>query len=376
MLKLIRGFFPACAPVKWPERVRAAVGTLLGVAVTGGFTHLAFGKAAAVPLLIAPMGASAVLLFGIPSSPLAQPWSFLVGNVVSASIGVTCAALVHNPIDSAALAIGLSIVAMFTLRCVHPPSGAVALTAVLGGPSLHALGYGFVLAPVVAQSVVLLACAIIYHAITAHRYPHERAVGVAQVVPDARAFLRKDLGVVLARRREMLDVDPDDLESLLSQTQLHAYARCFAELTCEHIMSKTVVTVTTSMSVQAAMRLLSRHHVKALPVIDDANKLCGIVTRADLTVSRGIFHSTFVRSLKRLFVESQTPPLVACAMSADVCTVEAEIPIGELVPMFARLGHHHIPVVDGEGHLVGMITEADLISGLYHQSLERQRLTG
>ncbi len=70
------------------------------------------------------MGACAVLLFAVLASPLAQPWSIIGGNLMLATVGVTCALLVHDPIDATALAAGVAICTMFALRCVHPPSGA------------------------------------------------------------------------------------------------------------------------------------------------------------------------------------------------------------------------------------------------------------
>src|SRR5258706_10586585 len=104
--------------------------------------HVLLGPAAAnIPLLVAPMGASAVLLFAVPASPLAQPWSIIGGNLVSATVGVACAALIGNPVHAAALAVAVAVGAMFALRCIHPPSGAVALTAGLGGPAGHAMGF-------------------------------------------------------------------------------------------------------------------------------------------------------------------------------------------------------------------------------------------
>jgi CBS domain-containing membrane protein len=369
LLRWLRGFLPAPVTLKWTERLRAGLGALIGIALTGGVAHLLLGDQAAIPFLIAPMGASAVLLFGVPASPLAQPWSIIGGNLVSALVGVTCALSIHDPIDAAALAVGLAICAMFALRCVHPPSGAVALTAVLGGPSIHALGYGFVLAPVALQSVVLLSSAIVFHALTGHRYPHGHAVPKPVETPDTESFLRADLEAVLARRSELLDVDPDDLEALLRETQLQAYARRFTEITCADIMSRAVVSITPDTSAQAASTLLARHHVKALPVLDEARRVRGIITRADLAPAR--FHGTR-EVIERIFSGPRNgPPRVASLMTTDVCTIAARTPIAELVPMFAHFGHHHIPVIDHDERLVGMITESDLIAGLYRQSFEK-----
>jgi CBS domain-containing membrane protein len=371
LLRWLQGFVPAPVTLKWTERLRGGLGALIGIAVTGGLAHLLIGNSAAIPFLIAPMGASAVLLFAVPASPLAQPWSIIGGNLVSATVGVTCALLIPDPVDAAALAAGLAVCAMFACRCVHPPSGAVALTAVLGGPPIHALGYGFVLAPVLIQSFALLSCAIVFHALTGHRYPHGHAApkpaSAPGTPPDAASFLRADLEAVLARRSELLDVDPDDLEALLRETQLQAYARRFTEFTCADIMSRGVVSVAPDTSAQTALTLLARHHVKALPVIDEQRRVCGIVTRADLALTRA--DNPLTRFIERLFDGARPlTPRVAALMTTEVRTVTAHMPIAELVPMFAHFGHHHIPVIDRDERLVGMVTEADLISGLYRQS--------
>lgn len=196
--------------------------------------HALLGPAANIPFLVAPMGASAVLLFAVPASPLAQPWSIIGGNIVSATVGVACANWIADPVGAAALAVSLAICAMFALRCVHPPSGAVALTAVLGGPAVHALGYRFVAEPIALQSAMLLFTAIVYHAATGHRYPHvaqaSSGKGTATSAPaPSEGFTRADLEAVLSRRSELLDIDTDDLESLLRDVQLQANTRTFKE---------------------------------------------------------------------------------------------------------------------------------------------------
>jgi len=182
VIRWFSSFIPSPIAVRWPERLRSCLGALLGIAFTGGTMHILLGPAASIPLLVAPMGASAVLLFAVPASPLAQPWSIIGGNLVSATVGVACAGWIADPVGAAALAVALAICLMFALRCVHPPSGAVALTAVLGGPTVHALGYRFVAEPIAMQSAALLVAAIVYHAVTGHRYPH-----VAHQRPARRA---------------------------------------------------------------------------------------------------------------------------------------------------------------------------------------------
>jgi len=324
------------------------------------------------------MGASAVLLFAVPASPLAQPWSIIGGNLVSATVGVACAMLIANPVCAAALAVALSIGFMFALRCVHPPSGAVALTAVLGGPAVHAMGFGFVIAPIAFQSGALLAAAIVYHAVTGHRYPH--AAHAAHHAPaqddDAGTITpipgvtRADIKAVLDRRDEILDIVPDDLESLIRDTQMLAYARSFRDLACADIMSRPVVTVAASALATSARDLLKDHDVKALPVTDDAQRVIGIVTRSDLMDKYSTATGFDVSSITPRWLKRSTAPvpLVRSLMSRHVRTVDASASIADLMPIFATWGHHHIPVLNADKKLAGMITQSDLLAGLYRQA--------
>ncbi|WP_060819236.1 HPP family protein [Caballeronia sordidicola] len=378
----LRGFMPGPVAIKWPERFRSCLGALIGIAFTGSAIHLLPGSASAIPFLVAPMGASAVLLFAVPASPLAQPWSIIGGNLVSATVGVACAALIANPVCAAAFAVALAIGFMFALRCVHPPSGAVALTAVLGGPAVHAMGFGFVIAPIAFQSGALLAAAIVYHAVTGHRYPH--AVHHAPA-PDENAAVRTsspgitraDIQAVLDRRDELLDIDPDDLESLMRDTQMLAYARTFRDLACADIMSTPVVTVAASELATSARDLLKRHDVKALPVTDDAQRVIGIVTRSDLMDKYSAATGFEVSSITPRWLKRSTGPvpLVRSLMSSHVRTVDASATIADLVPIFATYGHHHIPVLNADKKLAGMITQSDLLAGLYRQAHVEQLRT-
>ncbi|TAL95032.1 MAG: HPP family protein [Paraburkholderia sp.] len=372
-LSWLARFAPAALTVRWPERVRACLGALIGIGFTGVITHFLVGPVAIIPLLVAPMGASAVLLFAVPSSPLAQPWSLIGGNLVSATVGVFCAQWIADPVIASSLAIALAICAMFALRCVHPPSGAVALTAVLGGPAVHALGFGFVFAPIAMQSATLLCAALVWHAVTGHRYPHaaHASPGAAAGRSEPRGGVtRADLEAVINRRGELLAIDPDDLESLLHEAEMRTYARTFSGTSCADVMSKDVVSVAPSTTVKAALNLLTRHGVKALPVTDATRRVVGIVTRADLSGNPTGARKNPTESLSaRWFTRAPNPEsTVDTIMSTNVCTVHAATPIGELVPLFADHGHHHIPVLDAGRQLAGIITQADLIAGLYRQT--------
>lgn len=363
-------FAPPPIALAWKERLRSCVGALVGIAFTGAVTHLLLGSGGNIPLLVAPMGASAVLLFAVPASPLAQPWSIIGGNLVAATVGVACASWIGDPLQAAPLAVAAAICAMFALRCVHPPSGAVALTAVLGGPAVHSLGYRFVLAPIALQSAALLGAAIVYHALTGHRYPHSVRQTTSRADPAARSrpgFTRADLDAVLKQQSELLDIAPDDLESLLRALQLQTYARSFDELTCANIMSRGVITVSAHTRVTTAWSVLQRHGVKALPVINEERHVVGILTRADLGAGRQPGVLTRLRH-KLLGRRRANEPTVGRLMTTHVRTVDTATPIADLVPLFADFGHHHIPVLDSRTRqLAGMVTQANLIASLYRQ---------
>ena len=230
-------FWPHPMNVRRRDVVLSCLGGALGLALTECISRLALG--ANSPCLIAPMGASTVLLFGVPASPLAQPWSIVGGNLVAAIIGVSVAALVPHPAAAAGLAVGLSMAVMFALRCLHPPSGAVALTAVLGGPAIKQLGFEFVLSPVLLNSVALVCLALLVNNLTGRRYPHPLAAVSPPQPPAERpsrarslivpvSITRDDLHVALSSA-ELLDIDEDDLEEILHRAETRARDRQAAQ---------------------------------------------------------------------------------------------------------------------------------------------------
>lgn len=374
-------FVPSQVAVRWPERLRACLGALLGIALTGGSTVFLLGSTTAIPMLVAPMGASTVLLFAAPASPLAQPWSIIGGNIVAAVVGVACAQWIASPLDAAALAVSLAIGVMLVLRCLHPPSGAVALTAVLGGPSIHAMGYGFVLAPVALQSFALLGAALIYHAATGHRYPHG-GVQLAEPAdsdagPVAAGITHADVEAVLRRRTEWLDIDPADLEALLRETEWQAYARTFSELSCGDIMSRRIRAVPATATLDAARRLLSEQGVGVLPVIDAGRRVIGSVALEDLRHARTEgWAARLIGAMLRPWQETAAgiATVDRTVMRDDQSgTVDANASIAELVPLFAQSEHQCVAVLDANRQLAGIITQADLIAGMYRYTRAPQR---
>jgi len=148
------------------------LGGFLGIGAVAGLNYgLLEGRD--LLLLIASLGASAVLVYGAVKSPLAQPRNLLGGHILSALVGVTAYKLLGGQLWlAAALAVAFSIAVMHATKTLHPPGGATALIAVIGGPKIHSLGYFFVVMPVGAAAALLLIVALLVNNLPAtRRYP-------------------------------------------------------------------------------------------------------------------------------------------------------------------------------------------------------------
>lgn len=220
-------FAPLLAGASLRDRLVASTGALVSIALTGAISAALLHNRMIVPWLVAPMGASAVLVFAVPASPLAQPWAVIGGNVLSALVGVAAARWIPVPFLAAGVAVGGAILLMSLSRCLHPPGGAAALTAVIGGPVIASAGYGFAFVPVGLNAALLTLLAFLFHRISGHSYPH-RAVPVAGHVlaeTSTEAFDPRDIEQALADLGETFDVSREDLDLLFRQAELHAAAR-------------------------------------------------------------------------------------------------------------------------------------------------------
>ncbi len=148
------------------------IGAFLGITAVAFINYQVLDGTDLV-IVIGSFGASAVLIYGAIKSPLAQPRNFVGGHIVSAIIGVASYQLLQAHIWLAApLAVATAIAVMHATKTLHPPGGATALIAVIGGSKIHALGYLYVLMPVAAGAVIMLAVALFVNNIPGNRrYP-------------------------------------------------------------------------------------------------------------------------------------------------------------------------------------------------------------
>ncbi|XHS80152.1 HPP family protein [Burkholderiaceae bacterium UC74_6] len=363
LLQLARDCWPARMGVSGRERVRAVLGGLLGIAFTAWLSRSLHGQGA---WIVAPIGASAVLVFAVPASPLAQPWSVVGGNSLSALVGSLCAILIPDPALAGAVAVGGAIALMFAMRCLHPPGGAAALLSALGAVPLS-----FVLFPVAANCLLLVLAGMVYNGLTGRRYPHAqgRSAPASTEASAAARFSAADLDAALAHYNQVIDIPRDDLEELLHHAEASAYRRSFGDLVCADIMSREPLAVEFGTPLAEAWALLQARHVKALPVIDRVRRVVGIVTQADfarVASNDGVALNERIQALLRPSGRSHgvKPEVVGQIMSSDVRTVTLEQRVSELVPLYAETGHHHLPVVDGERRLAGIVTQSDVIRAI------------
>ncbi|MEO1847400.1 MAG: HPP family protein, partial [Pseudomonadota bacterium] len=159
MTALLRWLGADPRPVTVLERTVAILGSLVAMLIVFAVSRSMPGGSHV--LIVASTGASAVIIFTVPHGRLSQPWPVLVGHLLCGLIGVTCAKWLGTGPMSAAITVSLCVLVMSVGRCVHPPAGATALTAVLGGSLITDLGYSFVLAPVMVNMLTLIGAAVL-----------------------------------------------------------------------------------------------------------------------------------------------------------------------------------------------------------------------
>ncbi|MDP3893520.1 HPP family protein [Nocardioides sp.] len=333
---------------------RGSLGALLGILVAGLTARAVPGGVEGLPFIVAPMGATAVLLFAVPASPLAQPWPVLGGNVLSSVVGLTAGRLVDEVLVAAAVGVGAAIGLMMLLGCLHPPGGACALVAATATPAIDAQGFAFAALPVAVNTAALLVVALAVNNATGRRYPHRppAVAGAEPGAPEPLGVQAADVARAMRLLDQGLDVTPRDVVALVREAETQALDRRLGSLPVRRVMSTDPAVVLPFESIYRARTVIVQRRAKSLPVVDAERRVIGIVSVTDL----------FTRDLVELEpVESM--------MTTDVVTLRDDTPVAQLVPLMTQHGYRHLPIVDAEGHLVGMVTRGELIAVLHRALL-------
>ena len=363
------------APLSPAERWRSATAALLGVLIFEGVLFVVPVSPQAHRLL-APLGATSVIVFTLPHSPLAQPWSVIGGLLLPALIGLACGNWLPAGWLAPALAVAISIWIMGWLRCIHPPGGAMALVmavaageGVAPGISLAAVGWNTV--------AILIAAMAVNNLIPGRRYPlcSPPTPATPQRVRQSPVGVQEpDLAAALAEIDAYLDISADDLSQLFRRAAHHAFRR-HVLLTCGEVMEPVVPSLAFATSLNDAWALMRRHARQALPVVDRSGRVIGLLGLEDflrhVEPDKGPRVGERVRQLLRPTPGSHSdkPEVVGqlmltpqhglrLARSDDSIAVAAEI--------LGQGGQGALPVVDDKGRLVGILGAAGLTAVLFH----------
>ncbi|MGU3629710.1 HPP family protein [Comamonas sp. C24C] len=359
---------PVASRPSWKELVRASIGAGLGLALAGILVGLVEHFFPNTLFLFAPLGATAVLVFAVPSSPLAQPWNCVVGNTVPAlyTLLLLWAFPMLSQTSLAALAVAGAIALMLLLRALHPPGGAVALLTVLAASQMAPLGW-HLLVPMAVLSGVLAAVGVLYHRACGRPYLHQPPLVAKTRRPTTRlALSEQDLEQLLQRFEQSYNLTPEDLGELLAAAEEEAIKRRLSSVNCGTVMSAKLLTVGPQTPLEEVAELFHRHLVKSLPVVDAQGELIGRVLRADLFDWLWQDHRS--RQQQNLWQRLRSRPskvqsVAQELMRAPEMSVQEDTPMGDLLHELASHSVQFIAVLRGKT-LVGVITRSDVIRTL------------
>ncbi|WP_246710154.1 HPP family protein [Martelella soudanensis] len=371
-MHFIRSFGPVVAPSSSQEACRAGIGAFIGLALVGLFLLSPAIDLTTGLYLVAPFGATSVLLFAVPNSPLAQPWSAVMGNTLAAVIGVIVGMLVPDLALGVALAVGLSVIVMMLCRAVHPPAGAVAMTAVMNSDVVEQLGFWFALAPVALGTIALVCAAAIYARLTGRHYPFRQFNEQSKHLtgdrnPSERLGLSEaELTQILERYRQSFNLGVEDLARLIGAAELQASTHAMVPLKSADVMSRDLITVRPETGLRQIADLFRRHKFTSLPVVGKNDEYLGVIFQIHL-INRARqadlqSQSSFLMAFRRIFSRDSEDTIPARdIMSTTGPRASPDTPIAALLPMMADGEVDAVPVLDGD-RITGIVTRTDLIA--------------
>lgn len=324
---------------------------------------------AGVATLLAPLGATTVILYALPHSPLAQPWSLAGGLLLSSVVGYGAGYCIQPPWLALSVGLGAAIWLTALLRCIHPPGGAMAVVFALAAQN-HQLS---LLTAVLNVFAALIAALAINNLLPGRRYP-QCVPAIRPLPPPKQSIQHEDLQAALEKLDTFLDISEDDLVRIYELAAANAYRR-HEERTCGEIMSFPAIAVEFGLGLDEAWTLMRQHKLGGLPVIDRSRRVIGVLSldnfQHHVTAESGEPLGDSIRRLLRPSptTHSEKPEVVGQIMSLRFASVRSDAPLGEAAMLLTR---HDIPslipVLDEKDRLAGVITESDLLIAIYHRN--------
>ena len=383
MKTVLRLFMPPANTVSLAEKALSGLAALFAIALVMWISQT-FLPPEDLPWVVASMGASAVLLFAVPLGPLSQPWSFVGGHLLSALVGITVAKFVPDVVIAAALAVSLAIFVMYVTSCLHPPGGATALSAVVGSAAVHELGYAYLIVPVGLNVIVMLLFSLIINNILPNRYypntlkaykknknkNNDNAL-IDNKIPASLNVNHDDIRYALKEIGEFIDVSNDDLSRIFNLSATHAYRKRMGDILVKDIMTYPVIKAEYGDDVETLWMLMAKHKIHSIPIVDQFNRVEGIITITDFlnqikTPTNESLKTRLESFLKRSnSTETNKLEYAGHLMQKKVVTIHQDQHIIDLFSIFYTKGLQHLPVVDDDDHLSGIITPRNLMIALY-----------
>lgn len=356
------------------ERSKSALGTAFGVMIVFLVTYYFFRHEYA---MLAAVGSTGIILFTMPQSPMGQPWSVMGSYGFAVLIGLVIEALNLPPIAGIGISIALVVWITMTLKCVHPPAGAITVYVFNQHPATWFDMAEIAISSIASALLLLLTASLVNNLFLGRKYPQCQPDPAANLhktkdaPPTQRAGItNEDLDFALQQHGTYIDVQESELIQLYETAVNHAFTRKM-NTTCADIMARDVISITQETKLDDAWVLLRKHKIKALPVIDTERRVIGIVTVADFLKDIPNKPKAIVSGLEKLKqvgrANQRDVRTVKEIMSRQVLTETADAPVSGLIKKLSDQGLHHVPVVNQQQQLVGMITQSDLIASMYQK---------
>jgi CBS domain-containing membrane protein len=365
---VLRYLISDAPPLSTGERWRSAVAALAGMLLLQGILAV-IPVGGEISHLLAPLGATSIILFALPHSPLGQPWPLAGGLLLSALIGWLCGSWIHPEALAIAVALALTVWVMASLRCIHPPGGAMAIVCALGAAHPDLL-----LTAALNVLAMLITVITINNLLPGRRYPVGSPLPSQTEVPPPRrsAIEHDDLQHALASMDAYLDISAEDLVEVYGRATAHALERHERRI-CAEIMTPEPLCIEYGDSLNDAWALLRRHRLKALPVIDRSRRLLGLLTLDDFLrhIAPDPGHSV-AENVRRLLrpsgaSHSEQPEVVGQIMQEKPVVAQSTDSIVKIAALLSNAAHPPmIPVLDEENRVVGALSQTDVLAALYH----------
>jgi CBS domain-containing membrane protein len=365
-----RYLIPDAAQLSPAERWRSTLAALIGMLLIQGILAVIPAQPG-ISYLLAPLGATSVILFVLPHSPLAQPWPLVGGLLLPAIIGLLCGTWIQPAFLAVAIALALAIWVTAWLRCIHPPGGAMAVVFALAASQQPVS----LVTALLNVGAVLIAVLVVNNIIPGRHYPQFAPKTPATPTPRTQrgSIRHEDLQYALEKIDTYLDISEEDLVRVYDLATNHAHQR-HEQRICAEIMTTEVVSVEFGTELNEAWTLLQNHKLHGLPVVDRSKRVIGLLTLDNFLrhvkpeVDQGIGDN--IRRLLRPTPSaySDKPEVVGQIMSERFTVVRSADSISQTVSLLAASNHPVIlPVIDENERLAGVISQTDLLAAIYQK---------